>query len=86
MERIHVDLIDIWPFFAIHFDVDEQFVHHLRSGFVLKRLVCHDVAPVACGVTNREQDRPVFSLRLGQGVRSPGPPVNRIVLVLEQIR
>src|SRR6185437_9672855 len=43
-------------------------------------------APVAGGVTDREHDRPVQALGLGQRFRPPGPPVHWVVLVLQQIR
>ena len=55
------------------------------GGLVLEALVRHDVAPVAGGIADREQDRLVAALGLGQRRRSPRPPVDRVVLVLEQI-
>ena len=86
MQRRHVDLIDVGPFLAIDFDVDEQLVHHARGGVVLEALVRHHVAPVAGRIADREQDRFVGALGFRQRLRSPGPPVDRIVLVLQQIR
>src|SRR5258707_5852877 len=46
----------------------------------------HDVAPMARGIADREQNRFVGSLRLRKRVGSPRPPVDRIVLMLQQIR
>ena len=86
MQRIHVDLVDVGPLFAIDFDVDEQLVHHARGGFVLEAFVRHDMAPVTRCVADRQQDRPIAALGLGERVRSPRPPVHRIMLVLQQIR
>src|SRR5258706_7500410 len=46
----------------------------------------HDVAPMARGIADRKQNRFVGSLRLRKRVGSPRPPVDRIVLMLQQIR
>ena len=86
MQRVHVDLVDVGPFLAVDFDVDEQFVHHARGRFVLEQFMRHHVAPVAGGIADRQQDRPVRALGLIKGRRPPLPPVHRIVLVLQQIR
>ena len=85
MQRRHVDLIDVGAFLAIHFDVDEEIVHHLRGCRVLEALVRHDVTPMAGGVADRKQDRLVGALCLGECLGSPWPPVDGVVLVLEQI-
>ena len=55
------------------------------DGGVLEALVRHDVAPVAGGVADGEQDRLVGALGLGQRLGAPGPPVHGVVLVLQQI-
>ena len=86
VQRVHVDLVDVRPLLAVDFDADEQLVHHARRRCILERLVRHHVAPVASRVTDRQQDRPVQALGLGQRLRPPLPPVHRIVFVLEQIR
>ena len=52
MQRRHVDLIDVGAFLAIHFDVDEEIVHHLRGCRVLEALVRHDVTPMAGGIAD----------------------------------
>jgi hypothetical protein len=86
MQRRHVDLIDVRPLLAIDFDVDEEFVHHGRGGVILKTFVRHDVAPMTGRIADREQDRPAGALGFRKRLRAPGPPVNRIVLVLKEIR
>ena len=43
------------------------------------------MAPVAGGVPDREQDRDVATLGLGERLRSPFPPVDGIVGVLQEI-
>src|SRR5436190_4831263 len=78
-------MIDVRPLLAVHLDVDEQIVHHARGCFVLEAFMRHDVAPVARGVADREQDRFVATLGFGESVGPPGPPVHGIVLVLQQI-
>ena len=86
MQRRHVDLIDIRPLLAIDFDVDEELVHDPRGRVVLETFMRHDVAPVAGRIADREQDRFVGLLGFGERLRSPRPPIDRIVLVLQQIR
>jgi len=81
-----VDLVDIWPLFAIDLDIDVQRVHHARGCFVFEAFVRHDVAPVAGGVADREQDRLVRRARGGERLVGPRPPVDRIVRVLAKIR
>ena len=44
------------------------------------------VTPVTRCIPDGQQDGSIQALRLGQGIRSPLPPVDRIVLVLQQIR
>ena len=80
-----VDLVHVRSLLAVDLDVDEQLVHQLRRGLVLERLVCHDVAPVAGRVTDRQQHR--FALVAGQrkSFLAPGVPVDRVVGVLEQV-
>jgi hypothetical protein len=43
------------------------------------------MAPVAGGVADREEYGLLIAARLGEGVRSPGTPVDRVVLMLEEI-
>ena len=86
MQRVHVDLVDVGPLLAIDLDADEQLVHHARRRLVLEALVRHHVAPVAGRVSDREQDRLAKPLGLVERLRPPLAPVDRIVLVLQQIR
>ena len=85
VQRSHVDGVDVGPLFAVDFDVHEQLVHDLSRRFVLEALVRHDVTPVAGGVPDREQDWLVGPLGFGERLGAPGPPVHRVVLMLEQI-
>ena len=52
---------------------------------VLERLVLHDVAPVAGGVPDREEDRLVLVPRLGERLFAPRVPVHRVVGVLQEV-
>ena len=65
-----IDLVEVRTLFAVHLDVDEQPVHHRGDGGVLERLVRHDMAPVAGGVADRQQDRPVLGAR-ARALRRP---------------
>ena len=85
VKSVHVDLVDVGPLLAVDLDVDEQPVHHGRRRVVLEALVGHDMAPVAGGIADREQDRLVLAAGLGKSVRAPGAPVHRVVLVLEEV-
>ena len=71
VQRRHVEVVDVRPFLAVHLDVDEQLVHQRRGVRVLERFVRHDVAPVAGGVADRQQDRLVVRSRLVQRRRRP---------------
>ena len=69
VQRAHVDVVDVRPLLAVDLDVDEQRVHEARRFRVLERLVRHHMAPVAGGVADREQDRTVAPLGLGERAR-----------------
>ena len=86
LDRLHVDAVQVRPLFTIDFDVDESRIHELRGARVLERLALHHVAPVAGGVADRQQDRPVLGPCAGQRLFAPRIPVDRIVRVLEQVR
>ncbi len=86
VQRRHVEMVDVRPLLAVHLDVDEPLVHQRGGLRVLERLVGHDVAPVAGGVADRQQDRFFLRSRLLQRRRAPRTPVHRIVRVLQQIR
>ena len=86
MQRRHIDLIDVRPLLAIDFDVDEQLVHHGRGGGILKTLVRHDVAPVTGRVAHGEQNWSTGALGFRERLRAPGPPSDRVVFVLQEIR
>src|SRR6266478_5381451 len=57
-------------------------VHDGGDLFVLKGFALHDVAPVAGGVADAEQDRFVLHFCLVQGFLAPWVPVYRVVCVL----
>ena len=80
-----VDLVEVRAFLAVHLDVDEVGVHHLRGRFVLERLVGHDVAPVARGVADRKENGAVLRPRALERLRPPRVPVHRVVRVLQEI-
>ena len=81
----HVDRVDIGPLLAVHLDVDEGSVHELCRLVVLEGLALHDVAPVACGVADRQEDGAVLLAGQCQGFVAPGVPVDGVVRVLEEV-
>ncbi len=80
-----VDLVEVGAFLAVDLDVDEQAVHCRRGRRVLEGLVRHHVAPVARGITDRQQDRLVLGPCLREGRLAPRQPRDRIGGVLEEV-
>ncbi len=85
LHRLHVHGVDVRPLLAVDLDVDEVRVHLVGGGLVLEGLVGHDVAPVAAGVADAQQHRHVAPPRLREGLLGPGPPVDGVVGVLEEV-
>jgi len=83
--RLHVDGVDIRPLLPVDLDADEVGIHQRRDLAVLERLVRHDVAPVAGGVPDGQQDRDVPPARLSERLTRPLPPMHRVVGVLTQV-
>jgi uncharacterized membrane protein YbaN (DUF454 family) len=82
----HVHRVDVGPLLAVDLDRHELGVEEGGDRRILERLVGHDVAPVAGGVADRQEDRFVFSAGAGESLVSPRVPVDRVVLVLQQVR
>src|SRR5215510_2820913 len=78
-----VNVVEIRSLFAVHLDAHKVLIHDSRDALVLEGLVFHDMAPVARGVANREQERFVFSPRFLERFGSPRKPVYRVMGVLE---
>ena len=55
------------------------------DGRVLEALPLHDVAPVAGGVADAQEDRPAGAPGLGEGLGAPRPPVDGILAVGAQV-
>jgi hypothetical protein len=81
-----IDLVNIRALFAIDLDVDEQLVHECGRWRVLEGFVRHYVAPVASGITDRQQDRLARLACHPECLIAPRIPVNRVVGMLEQVR
>ena len=87
-EQLHgglVDVIQVGTFLAVHLDVHEVRIHQRGNLLILERFALHDVAPVAGGVADGQQNGPVLGVGFVERLRSPGIPVDRIVGVLQQI-
>jgi hypothetical protein len=85
LHGVHVDGVDVRPLLAVDLDRHEALVHQLRHRRVLERLALHHVAPVAGGVADRDQQRLLLLARAGQRLLAPWVPVDRVVLVLEEV-
>ncbi len=86
LHRGHVHVVDVGALLAIHLDGHEVAVQSLGERRILERLVGHDVAPMAGGVADGQEDRPILHPSAGQGFGSPRIPVDRVFGVLEQVR
>src|SRR4029434_4481835 len=86
LHRIHVDFIKIRPLLAIDFDIDEEIVHESGDFFVFERLPFHHVTPVTGGITDAQEDWPVFAFGFTESLVTPRVPIHWIVGMLEQIR
>ena len=85
LHRLHVDRVYVRPLLPVDLHAHEMPVHHLRSRRVREGLVTHDVAPVARGVADRDEKRPVKFLRARERFVAPRVPVDRIAGVLAQV-
>ncbi len=83
--RLHVDRVEVRALLAVDLDRDEEAVHQLRGRRILEALVLHHVAPVAGGVADREQDRPVELAGAGERLLAPRVPVDRVAGVLQEV-
>ena len=81
----HVYFVNVGALFAIHFDADKVGVEEGGDGAVLEGFAFHDVAPVAGGVADTEENGFVFRFGAGEGLVAPREPVHRVVLVLEEV-
>jgi hypothetical protein len=77
--------VNVGTFLAIHFDVDEVFIHKLSSVFIFKRFVRHDMTPMTGGVSDAEEDRLVFGFSFCERFFAPWIPVHWFVGVLKQV-
>ena len=82
---IHVDLVYVGAFLAVHLDADEMLVHERRRGLVLEGFALHHVTPMAGAVADGDQQWTVEFLGAPKRLGSPGIPVHRVLAVLEQI-
>ena len=73
-DEIHVDFVDVWPLFAVDFDVDEILVHDGGDFLAFEAFALHDVAPVASGVAHAQEDQLVCFPRSLKGLCSPRIP------------
>ena len=78
----HVHLIDVGALLAVDLDGDEVGVEQRGDGGVFKRFVGHDVAPVAGGVADAQEDRFLLGACAGKSGLTPRQPVHGVVGVL----
>ncbi len=86
LHGLHVDGVDVGPFLAVDFHVDEVRVHERSGVRVLEGLVRHHMAPVACGVADGEEHGAILGTRACEGLLAPRIPVDRVLGVLTEVR
>ena len=82
LHRLHVDLVQVRPLFAIDLDTDEIAVQAFRDRGVLETLVGHHVAPVAGRIADREKDRLLLRAGTQKRFRAPRLPIDGVLGVL----
>ncbi len=81
----HVEFVEVWAFFAVDFDVDEVGIHDVGDVMFFEDFAFHDVAPVAGGVADGEEDGFVFAASFFDGFGAPGMPIDGVVGVLKEV-
>ena len=66
--------------------IDAIFVHLRGDRFILEAFPFHHMAPVAGAVSNRKKDWLVQPPGFFERVFAPGKPIDRIMLMLQQVR
>src|SRR5947209_8611941 len=79
---LHVNAVNVWPFFTVYFYRNKVLIHEGRNLLVLEGLALHHVAPVTGRVADAEQNGLILSLRLLQRFVSPRIPVHRVMRML----
>ncbi len=82
----HVNLIDVGTLLAVHLDADVTCIERGGHVLVFEGFMFHDMAPVAGGVTDGEEDQLVLVLGLLEGFVVPFVPVDGVMRVLQQVR
>ena len=85
LHRGHVQPVHVRTLLAVDLHRHEPAVEQCRHRIVLERLVLHDVAPVAGGIADREEDRLPFAPRLLESFIAPRVPVHGVPGVLQQV-
>ncbi len=86
LHGFHGDRVDVRALLPVHLHADEVLVHERRDLRILEALALHDVAPVAGGVADGHQERPILLARPRERLGPPGQPVHGVPRVLEQVR
>jgi hypothetical protein len=85
LHRGNVDGIQVGSLLAVNLDGDEMLVENRGGGRVFEGFALHDVAPVAGGVPDGEEDRLVLVPGPLERLLGPGVPVDRVVRVLPEV-
>ncbi|ESU51522.1 hypothetical protein P376_0494 [Streptomyces sp. HCCB10043] len=86
LNGLHVHGVDVGPLLPVDLHGHEVRVEVGGGVVVLEGLVGHDVAPVTAGVPDAEQHGHIPLPGLLERLGRPGPPVDGVVGVLEEVR
>ena len=76
-----IDRVNVWPFLPVHLHRDEMRPQKIRHFLIRKALPGNDMAPVAGGVADGEEEQLLLLLRPLERLGAPGIPVHRVVLM-----
>src|SRR5215207_8494643 len=82
LNGIHINMVKIWTFFPVNFDVDKVFVHNCSRGLIFKTFLFHYMAPMTSRIPHTHQNRFILGSCFFNGLFSPWIPVHWIVCVL----
>ena len=85
LARGHHEFVHVRALLSVHLHRNARLVQHPGRHHALEALALHHVAPVARAVANRDEERHLPATRLGDGLRPPRPPVDRVVRMLQEV-
>src|SRR5260221_2033689 len=83
LHGVHIDMVEVGPFFPVDLDVDEMFVHETGRVRVFEAFSFHYMTPVTGGITDAYQNGLVLRTGFLQSFFTPGKPIHWVMCVLQ---